>query len=67
LLYNKPGDIVAWDGNLADGITAQSSPFSSERMGSICLDTLTHAALIKEYHVIPARAVGIFSPGASVR
>jgi len=39
---------VALYGSLADGIAGQVSPFSGERMGSICLDGLTGATVVKK-------------------
>ena len=48
LLINNTGRRrgVGWE--MADGIAGQFSPFSGERMGSICLDGLTHATVVKE-------------------
>ena len=55
-----PSDVVAWDGNLADGIAGPVSPFSGARMGSICLDGLTHATVVKEDLIFPPGLSGCF-------
>ena len=55
---------MAWDGSLADGIAGQVSPSSGERMGSIRLDSLTHATGVKGGHIFPLGLLGCLRPVA---